>query len=69
MATSKKAKREDATPMPISRAKERLSEYLSDKSPEEIVATLADIQQHPDYLGKVFKTPAAMATEARYSTW
>jgi hypothetical protein len=71
MATSKKAKREDATPMPISRAKERLSEYLSDKSPEEIVATLADIQQHPDYLAmrrlEEFLTQAHFAPEIRAS--
>lgn len=71
MSAIKNTKREDATPMPISRAKERLSEYLSDKSTEEIVATLTDIQQHPDCVAmrrlEEFLTQAHFAPEIRAS--
>ncbi|QHE85893.1 hypothetical protein [Hydrogenophaga sp. BPS33] len=49
--TPKKAKGagpRDATPMPVSKAKEALGAYMSGMTPEARVELMHDIQRHPD---------------------
>ncbi len=54
MATQKAQKKRknassgDATPMPVSKAKKALAEYMKDMSLEELAQLRLDIQNHPD---------------------